>query len=64
MQEARAWSTGSAAPGSPDWRVPLRRLALRHPNGICAFAVVQALEMLEALPTNIFKPTIAEQVGE
>jgi hypothetical protein len=26
--------------------------------------VAQALEMLEALPTNIFKPTIAEQVGE
>ena len=44
--------------------MPLRRLALRHPNGICALAVVQALEMLEALPTNIFKPTIAEQVGE
>ena len=31
---------------------------------VCWLTAAQALEMLEALPTNIFKPTIAEQVGE
>jgi hypothetical protein len=42
-------------------------LSLRHPTwDLCVgwLTVAQALEMLEALPTNIFKPTIAEQVGE
>ncbi len=66
------WSTAqrSALPPCDGWRGPLRRpgaLSLRHPTwDLCVgwLTVAQALEMLEALPTNIFKPTIAEQVGE
>ena len=74
-KEHMPWSTAqrSAAPCRPSMDgvgryggLALCR-PLRHPTwDLCLgwLTVAQALEMLEALPTNIFKPTIAEQVGE